>query len=70
MRTFFQDFTLDDGRVAVVEWGYSRGEVIIKSIWDKETEQDIPELNADESERFDVLVFTLDPFPPHEDYGD
>jgi len=70
VQSFFQDFTLDNGRTAVVCWGYSREEVLIEEIWDKETEHDIPELNGDESARFDELVLALDPFPPYEDYGD
>lgn len=67
MQTFFEDFTLDDGRKVTVEWGWSRIEecVLVESVWETETERPI-ELSADENERFDARVLALDPFPPDE----
>lgn len=67
MRTFFEDFTLDDGRKVTVQWGWSWFEecVLVKSAW--ETDSELPiELSDSEYERFDQQVLALDPFPPHE----
>ncbi|WP_029002789.1 hypothetical protein [Azorhizobium doebereinerae] len=68
MRTFFQDFALDDGRTATVEWGWSGAEnsVLVVSAWITATEEDV-DLNCNESERFEDVVLALSPFPPHED---
>lgn len=67
MRTFFQDFALDDGRTATVEWGWSGDSVLVVSAWITATDENV-ELNSKESERFQEVVLALSPFPPHEDY--
>ncbi|KAA0571113.1 hypothetical protein [Azospirillum sp. Sh1] len=71
MQTFFEDFTLDDGRKATVVWGWSGREecVLVESAWETESEQPI-ELSETENERFDRQVLALDPFPPHEVWED
>ena len=66
MRTFFEDFTLDDGRKVTVEWGWSSREecVLVKDVW---AENDAKvDFTGAESERFDAQVLALDPFPPDE----
>lgn len=75
MASWFEDFILDGGRTATVEWSWDETEgASVVSAWEKSDrafDNEIEVALSDvEMERFNEQVISLRPFPPHEyDYS-
>lgn len=69
MQTWFHNFTLDDGRKVLVEWGYPCGRMQVESVTDEyQNPIAVDSISAEDMERLDMAVHDLDPFPPSEPY--